>query len=696
MSDIRYLSDEEVQDFLDSLDSDKDGYISYAEIEDKLNQVHDEIAPVAEAHNLHHESRTDIERHHFLRSVIGIDTDRISKAEFARAVKSWRIPSLVQERSADKNGDHYVKSLPLGRRIRAHLAVDGPETAFLTLVVSLQIAFGVWQCVKYATQPQWQAALGWGVVLSKLSAGVLYPTLFFMVISMSRWLATLLRKFYKVSRFINWDLSQEFHVRISIVALFFSTTHTIGHLTGTMLTGSRPGRQPAVAQLLGSDAVPRSYRDYVASLPGWTGIVAYGLFWIITVLSLPAVRRWNFEVFQLGHLLIFPMIAMLMAHGTEALLQFPMLGYWLALPTLLVIFERSLRFCRGFSRIPARLDILDADTVCIYATIPLRRHWPYRAGQYVMLQVPQISFFQWHPFTVSACIGNEMQLHIKTDGNWTSQLQSLREERGTRLRYIGIDGPFGAPAQRFYDYEYSIVVGAGIGITPFAGILNDLKTLEAEATVPDAPNPEMIKLDDRSDTPEDKIGVVHKKAESIPCEPGCALPVHRRVDFHWIVRDRNYLLWFSDLLNHLSSPGARGRTECLDVRITTHVTKRRTNISTHIFRHLLERHRTEQHRISPLTGLINPTHFGRPDLAQIMDEHYDSMRELIAAASAARDEKDRSGRLRQQQAKRRRVGVFYCGAPQVGYELSDRCRMLTLRGREDRTFLEYHFMMEVF
>ena len=695
MGDIRYLSDEEVQDFLNSLDSDKDGYISYAEIEDKLDQVHDEIAPVAEAHNLHHESRTDVERHHFLRTVIGIDADRISTADFSQTVKSWRIPSLVQERAADKNSTHYVKSLPLGRRIRAHLAVDGPETAFLTLVISLQIAFGVWQCVKYATEPQWQAAFGWGVVLSKTSAGVLYPTLFFLVISMSRWLATLLRKFYGVSRFINWDLSQEFHVRISIVALFFATTHTIGHLAGTMLTGSRPGRQPAVAQLLGRDAVPRSYRDYVASLPGWTGVVAYGLFWIIALLSLPTIRRWNFEVFQLGHLLMFPMIAMLMAHGTEALLQFPMLGYWLALPTLLVIFERGLRFYRGFVRIPARLEALDADTVCIKATIPVRRHWPYRAGQFVMLQIPQISFFQWHPFTVSACIGNEMQLHIKTDGNWTSQLQNLREEQGTGLRYIGIDGPFGAPAQRFYDYEYSIVVGAGIGITPFAGILTDLKAMEAEAAVPQALDSEKLMQDHPLDTPKDEIGVVHTTAEPTPCEPACALPLHRRVDFHWIVRDRNYLLWFSDLLNHLSSPSARAKTECLDVRITTHVTKKRTHISTHIFRHLLERHRTEQHRASPLTGLINPTHFGRPDLAQIMDEHDSMMREVIAATTAASDEKDGLGK-RRQRVKRRRVGVFYCGAPQVGYELSDRCRMLTLRGREDRTFLEYQFMMEVF
>jgi dual oxidase len=32
----------------------------------------------------------------------------------------------------------------------------------------------------------------------------------------------------------------------------------------------------------------------------------------------------------------------------------------------------------------------------------------------------------------------------------------------------------------------------------------------------------------------------------------------------------------------------------------------------------------------------------------------------------------------------------------VGYQLADACRALTARGREEKTFVEYHFMMEVF
>ncbi|KFY95823.1 hypothetical protein V500_02648, partial [Pseudogymnoascus sp. VKM F-4518 (FW-2643)] len=40
------------------------------------------------------------------------------------------------------------------------------------------VAFGTWQMIKYIIETQWRAALGWGVVLSKTTAGALYPTMF--------------------------------------------------------------------------------------------------------------------------------------------------------------------------------------------------------------------------------------------------------------------------------------------------------------------------------------------------------------------------------------------------------------------------------------------------------------------------------------------------------------------------------------
>jgi len=510
-----------------------------------------------------------------------------------------------------------------------------------------------------------------------------------MLLSMSRWFSTWMRRSYYISRVINWDLSQSFHIKISIVAIALATLHAVGHLSGSFVFGSSPDRQTAVTVLLGPEATPKSYTSYLRSTPGWTGLTALGLFYLLALLSMPYIRSWSYEIFQIGHLLMFPIIGLLAAHGTAALLQFPVLGFVLAVPTLLVLGERIGRIAAGLHRVPARLEFLDSETVAITCEIPRLRIWKYKAGQYVLLQVPQISFFQWHPFTISTCIGRKMTLHIKTDGDWTAHLRDL--DGG--LAFVGIDGPFGAPAQRFYDFDQSIIVGAGIGVTPFSGILNDLQVREdvhwgrrrSRSNVSSrrfSNNSETQPVEDgrnhfaaarRPSTGEDLKITVDRDAAYWHLD----LAKYRRVDFHWIVRDKNHLHWFSSLLNRLSDTN---HDPHLDVRLHDHLTKKRKDLATHVFRVLLERHRTPSQPVSPLTGLIAPTHFGRPDLEKIISAHYEDMVNLFA----------------HDPTRRRKVGVFFCGAPTIGRILADLCFQMTLRGREDRSLIEYHFQLEIF
>lgn len=666
MAEEKYLTDDEIKRFVEELDKDNNGYVDYWELERQLDEVHKEIAPKAQPHNLHHSSRNQEDLHKFLRSVIGTQEDRISRSDFENAVRKWNIPSLEQDRKEAKDEDDYLKHMSIWRRARAYWAVKGPPILFLGLVVGMIIAFGVWQLVKYTTQRKYRRALGWGVVVAKTAAGCVYPTFFFLVLSMSRWFATFLRRFNHISRFINWDLSQSFHIKMSILALCFATLHAIGHLTGSFVFGSMASRQKYVAVILGQDAVPRSYADYVRSRPGWSGLTALVSFYLLAALSMPQVRKWSYEVFQLGHLLMFPILAMLMLHGTTALLQFPMFGYWLAFPTLLVLCERTWRLFLAFWDLPADLEVLDEETVVITAEIPPTRFWAYKAGQYVFLQVPKLSRFQWHPFTVSTCIGNKMQVHIKADGDWTNKLHALAKQGDHKTIKIGLDGPFGAPAQRFYDFDYSMVFGAGIGVTPFSGILTDLQEKEL------------------------KRARTASKEEEMPYQD------HRRIDFHWMVRDRNNLLWFSDLLNEVYRANKEDKSH-LDIRIQTYVTQKRKGIATHVFRWLLEKHRTKEHPQSPLTGLENETHFGRPALQVIMEEHYQDMCRILAERTdVTRSSLERnrgSGKDKDDEIK---VGVFFCGAPVIGQQLADRCGQLTARARNEERKIEYHFMMEVF
>ncbi|KAI5364869.1 Putative EF-hand domain, ferric reductase, NAD binding domain, riboflavin synthase-like beta-barrel [Septoria linicola] len=700
--DYRPLTDDEIEAFFQDIDRNNDGHVNFEELEKKLHEVHEEIAPNLQGHHILHPARRDAEKrishdgdglHAFLCHLMPECGAKVSKEEFVRHVKTWEVPSQKQSdaKEADKEAKEEEKKLPFRRRLRAYWAVHGPNILFVAFVVACMIAFGVWQMVVYIENQPARQALGWGVIMAKANAGVLYPTFVFMLLSMSRHLSTFLRRSWLISRVVNWDLSQKFHIIMSVAGLLFATLHAIGHLTGSFLYGSRASNLEDLTAYLGPEATPKRYVDFVRTLPGCTGIVSIGLFWTISLMSMPFVRNWNYEVFQLAHLLMFPLIGLLAAHGTAAILQAPMLGYFLAFPALLVIFERLRRFIRGFMSMPAKLKVLDDDAVFVTVRTKDGKDWSYNAGQYLLLQVPQLSLFQWHPFTISSCRGNEMQVHIKVEGDWTEQLRDLALKQEDIK--IGIDGPFG-----------------GIGITPFSAILTDLeesykerrdpwesrrssrslsrgvrsrrssrhfsrsrRSFQASTPVVETDNDLETKVGTEKNTPNDSDANDTNPAGP---PPRCINP-ERRVDFHWTVREKNNLLWFSDLLNRaIVGAGPLAEQNKLDLNINTHITAKRKNISTHVFRYILDGYRTEAAPYSALTGLKQRSHFGRPDFNKILEKHF---QDLVDDGM-----------------KEKKVGVFYCGAPVVGEILSDQCHQLTAKARHMGLKIRYDFLMEVF
>lgn len=140
----------------------------------------------------------------------------------------------------------------------------------------------------------------------------------------------------------------------------------------------------------------------------------------------------------------------------------------------------------------------------------IRFHKPsfkYVAGQWLYLQMPDVSRFQWHPFTISSAPDDPyVSIHVRQVGDFTiavgerlgatAQLAAtltsdvrrgidgedartgnfveLADASAEGLPVIRIDGPYGAPAEDVFHCETALLIGTGIGVTPFSSILKNI------------------------------------------------------------------------------------------------------------------------------------------------------------------------------------------------------------------------------
>ncbi|KAF9244626.1 FAD-binding domain-containing protein [Melanogaster broomeanus] len=181
----------------------------------------------------------------------------------------------------------------------------------------------------------------------------------------------------------------------------------------------------------------------------------------------------------------------------------------------------------------------------------IKPSFKYTAGQWLFIQVPEVSGFQWHPFTITSAPEDPyVSVHIRQVGDWTHALgerlgcgpsvvaamtkaamkgvdKDEDQYGGSRgdfvelepsslalpLPQVRIDGPYGAPAEDVFANEVAVLIGAGIGVTPFASILKH-------------------------------IWYRQKKGN---------LGSLRRVEFFWVCRDAPSFGWFQSLLQQVEA-----------------------------------------------------------------------------------------------------------------------------------------------
>ena len=142
------LTEEEIDRFIQSLDHNQDGKISFDELERQLDHAFEELKP-----HMGRKRENDIEaeiderkanqqRRAFIRSMLGKEnasSSSIPIEQFKERIREWKIPSLEQEKQKQKEEGNYLNKASLRRKLYAWWSVVGPEYMFLTIVISLQL-----------------------------------------------------------------------------------------------------------------------------------------------------------------------------------------------------------------------------------------------------------------------------------------------------------------------------------------------------------------------------------------------------------------------------------------------------------------------------------------------------------------------------------------------------------------------------
>lgn len=435
-----------------------------------------------------------------------------------------------------------------GRRLVNFFQDRGMEAVVITVWLLANAALFGFAVLKYQQKgAPWmvQLARGGGACLNFNGALILLP--------MMRRLLTWIRQTW-LHKLLPVDESIGFHKLVAHAMWGFALLHTAMHFTNYALN-----TKSFVAALFMSKA-------------GLTGFILLVVFATMWTCSLDFVRRrGKFELFYWTHMLYWAWFALCLVHG-------PVFWMWAGVPIAGYLLERVVRLARR----TGKTEIIAGHPLRSGVThLEIRRPpgWEHRAGDYLFLRIPGIAKHEWHPFTISGAPEKEaVSVHIRTLGNWTRAVREFFQERERIHDHSPvpcfIDGPYGTPSAKIFDCRNVVLVGAGIGVTPFASILQSILYRQ------------MGKSNAAS-----KLKKVH---------------------FVWLNKDQYSFEWFRGLLWGLEQ---QDHSNLLDIHIC--MTNGRVDISAAALGVAREIVHGETGK-DLVTELRAKTHFGRPDWDELL------------------------------------------------------------------------------
>ncbi|XP_034865299.1 NADPH oxidase 4 isoform X2 [Mirounga leonina] len=419
---------------------------------------------------------------------------------------------------------------------RNWLANEGVKHLCLFIWLSLNVLLFWKAFLLYNQGPEYHylhQMLGLGLCLSRASASVLNLNCSLILLPMCRMLLAYLRGSQKVpSRRTRrlLDKSRTFHITCGVTICIFSGVHVAAHLVNALnfsVNYSEDFAELNAARYRDED--PRKL--LFTTVPGLTGVGMVLVLFLMVTASTYAIRVSNYDIFWYTHNLFFVFYMLLMLHVSGGLLKyqanldthppgcinpngtryqhvhlpdhglehfhesfpggpskpdeltqnrsvnicmeeprfqanFPQTWLWISGPLCLYCAERLYRCIR--SNKPVTIISVISHPSDVMEIRMIKENFKARPGQC--------------PTETKATFG----VHLKIVGDWTERFRDLllpsSNQDSEILPFIQsrkypklyIDGPFGSPFEESLNYEASLCVAGGIGVTPFASILNTL------------------------------------------------------------------------------------------------------------------------------------------------------------------------------------------------------------------------------
>ncbi|MBF0198601.1 MAG: ferric reductase-like transmembrane domain-containing protein, partial [Planctomycetes bacterium] len=249
-----------------------------------------------------------------------------------------------------------------------------------------------------------------------------------------------------------------------------------------------------------------------------TGIITFLSFAILWFFSLSYLRKHYHHLFYLTHYLFIVWFIGIMVHAPATI-------YWCTIPCGLFLIDKILHFI--YRRKKTKLlktECIGSDIIVLDIERP--SSFKYNAGDVIFICLPELSRYEWHPFTMSSApaAGGNITLHIRNLGDWTEKLY-LQGEKAAHQPIL-MHGPYNTPTLHILKSQVPVLISTGIGATPFAAILKEWIALNRQ-----------------------------NKTNTIKSE---------KLIFIWVYRDADAYLWMQDLLKKCNIDDYR---DSLEIRL---------------------------------------------------------------------------------------------------------------------------------